>query len=110
MSGPAGSAVQLWNGVDNALSGVEDVVDSVCRTLAWPLIQLVDMVDGEPEALRARAGDWDALAAQVRELALSHRGVREAEQPGWRSPGWRSATPKRPEREPTTYCSPASPR
>ncbi|MGK5440850.1 WXG100 family type VII secretion target [Micromonospora sp. URMC 105] len=85
MSGPAGSAVQLWNGIDNALSGVEDVVDSVCRTLAWPLIQLVDMVDGEPEALRARAGEWDALAAQVRELALSHRGVREAEQAGWRS-------------------------
>ncbi|TDB77130.1 WXG100 family type VII secretion target [Micromonospora sp. KC723] len=85
MSGPAGSAVELWNGIDNALSGVEDVVDSVCRTLAWPLIQLVDMVDGEPEALRARAADWDVLAGQVRELALGHRAVREAEQPGWQS-------------------------
>ncbi|GGO18594.1 WXG100 family type VII secretion target [Micromonospora parathelypteridis] len=86
MSGPAGSAVQLWNGLDSALSGVQDAVDSVCRTLAWPLIQLVDMVDGEPAALRAKAAEWDALAAQVRELAEGHRGVREASQPGWRSP------------------------
>ncbi|TDC41304.1 hypothetical protein [Micromonospora sp. KC213] len=85
MSGPAGSAVELWNGIDNALSGVEAVVDSVCRTLAWPLIQLVDMVDGEPAALRARAAEWDVLAGQVRELAMGHRAVREAEQPGWRS-------------------------
>ncbi|SIM67439.1 WXG100 family type VII secretion target [Micromonospora cremea] len=86
MSGPAGSAVQLWNGLDNALSGVEDAVDSVCRTLAWPLIQLVDMVDGEPAVLRAKAAEWDALAGQVRDLAQGHRGVREAAQPGWRSP------------------------
>ncbi|WP_406069500.1 WXG100 family type VII secretion target [Micromonospora sp. NBC_01638] len=86
MSGPAGSAVQLWNGLDNALSGVQDAVDSVCRTLAWPLIQVVDMVDGEPAALRAKAAEWDALAAQVRDLAQGHRGVREAAQPGWRSP------------------------
>ncbi|MFG1869751.1 WXG100 family type VII secretion target [Micromonospora arborensis] len=86
MSGPAGSAVQLWNGLDSALSGVQDAVNSVCRTLAWPLIQLVDMVDGEPDALRAKAAEWDALAAQVRELADGHRGAREAAQPGWRSP------------------------
>ncbi|MGS2617452.1 WXG100 family type VII secretion target [Micromonospora sp. LZ34] len=86
MSGPAGSAVQLWNGIDNALSGVHEAVDSVCRTLAWPLIQLVDMVDGEPAALRAKATEWDALAAQVRELAQHHRGAREAAQAGWRSP------------------------
>ncbi|MGK5740738.1 WXG100 family type VII secretion target [Micromonospora sp. URMC 103] len=86
MSGPAGSAVQLWNGLDNALSGVEDAVDSVCRTLAWPLIQLVDMVDGEPAALQAKATEWDALAAQVRELAQGHRSTREAAQPGWRAP------------------------
>ncbi|SCF13741.1 hypothetical protein GA0070607_5995 [Micromonospora coriariae] len=86
MSGPAGSAVQLWNGLDNALSGVEDAVDSVCRTLAWPLIQIVDMVDGEPAVLRAKAAEWDALAGQVRELAQGHRGAREAAQPGWRSP------------------------
>ncbi|MGW3615033.1 WXG100 family type VII secretion target [Micromonospora sp. NPDC005163] len=86
MSGPAGSAVQLWNGLDNALSGVEAAVDSVCRTLAWPLIQLVDMVDGEPAVLRAKAAEWDALAGQVRDLAQVHRGDREAAQPGWRSP------------------------
>ncbi|MFC3502376.1 WXG100 family type VII secretion target [Micromonospora krabiensis] len=86
MSGPAGSAVQLWNGLDNALSGVEAAVDSVCRTLAWPLIQLVDMVDGEPAALQAKAAEWDALAAQVRDLAQTHRGTREAAQVGWRSP------------------------
>ncbi|MER7420376.1 hypothetical protein ABT346_26940 [Micromonospora peucetia] len=86
MSGPAGTAVELWNGIDNALSSVDKVVDSVCRTLAWPLIQLVDLVDGEPAALRAKATEWDALAAQVRELAVNHRGVREAEQAGWRSP------------------------
>ncbi|MEK8105142.1 WXG100 family type VII secretion target [Micromonospora sp. M12] len=85
MSGPAGSAVQLWNGLDSALSGVEDAVNSVCRTLAWPLIQLVDMVDGEP-ALRAKAAEWDALATQVRDLAQGHRGVRESAQAGWRSP------------------------
>ncbi|MBG6065965.1 WXG100 family type VII secretion target [Micromonospora ureilytica] len=86
MSGPAGSAVQLWNGLDSALSGVEDAVNSVCRTLAWPLIQLVDMVDGEPAVLRAKAAEWDALAAQVRDLAQGHRGVRESAQVGWRSP------------------------
>lgn len=86
MSGPAASAVQLWNGIDNALSGVHEAVDSVCRTLAWPLIQLVDLVDGEPAALRAKATEWDALAAQVRELAQGHRGAREAAQAGWRSP------------------------
>ncbi|WBB68869.1 WXG100 family type VII secretion target [Micromonospora sp. WMMD812] len=86
MSGPAGSAVQLWNGLDNALSGVQDAVDSVCRTLAWPLIQLVDMVDGEPAALRAKAAEWDALAGQIRDLAQGHRGTREAAQVGWRSP------------------------
>ncbi|MEH1170074.1 hypothetical protein V6V47_32320 [Micromonospora sp. CPCC 205539] len=86
MSGPAGSAVQLWNGLDSALSGVEAAVDSVCRTLAWPLIQLVDMVDGEPAALRAKAAEWDALAAQLRDLAQGHRGTRESAQVGWRSP------------------------
>ncbi|MET8041334.1 hypothetical protein ABZU25_10735 [Micromonospora sp. NPDC005215] len=86
MSGPAGSAVELWNGLDSALSGVQDAVDSVCRTLAWPLIQLVELVDGEPEVLRAKAAEWDALAAQVRDLAQGHRGVRESAQPGWRSP------------------------
>ncbi|MET7818661.1 WXG100 family type VII secretion target [Micromonospora zamorensis] len=86
MSGPAGSAVQLWNGLDNALSGVEDAVNSVCRTLAWPLIQLVDLVDGEPAVLRAKASEWDALAAQVRDLAQGHRGTRESAQAGWRSP------------------------
>ncbi|MGC5285334.1 WXG100 family type VII secretion target [Micromonospora sp. DT231] len=86
MSGPAGSAVELWNGLDSALSGVEDAVNSVCRTLAWPLIQLVDLVDGEPEILRAKAAEWDALATQVRDLAQGHRGVRESAQPGWRSP------------------------
>ncbi|WP_330441140.1 WXG100 family type VII secretion target [Micromonospora sp. NBC_00821] len=86
MSGPAGSAVQLWNGLDSALSGVQDAVDSVCRTLAWPLIQLVDMVDGEPAVLRAKAAEWDALAAQVRDLAQGHRGARESAQAGWRSP------------------------
>ncbi|WP_433393539.1 WXG100 family type VII secretion target [Micromonospora sp. KLBMP9576] len=86
MSGPAGTAVELWNGIDGALSGVDKVVDSVCRTLAWPLIQLVDLVDGEPVVLRAKAAEWDALAGQVREVAVRHRGVREAEQVGWRSP------------------------
>jgi hypothetical protein len=86
MSGPAGTAVELWNGLDNALSGVEEAVNSVCRTLAWPLIQLVDMVDGEPAALLAKATEWDGLAAQVRELAQGHRSSREAAQPGWRSP------------------------
>ncbi|QGN48916.1 WXG100 family type VII secretion target [Micromonospora sp. WMMD558] len=86
MSGPAGTAVELWNGLDNALSGVDRAVDGVCRTLAWPLIQLVDLVDGEPAALRAKATEWDALAVEVRELAMGHRGVREAEQAGWRSP------------------------
>ncbi|WP_030490921.1 WXG100 family type VII secretion target [Micromonospora chokoriensis] len=86
MSGPAGSAVQLWNGLDSALSGVEDAVNSVCRTLAWPLIQLVDLVDGEPAVLRAKAAEWDALATQVRDLAQGHRGARESAQAGWRSP------------------------
>lgn len=86
MSGPAGSAVQLWNGLDSALSGVQEAVDSVCRTLAWPLIQLVDMVDGEPAVLRAKAAEWDALATQVRDLAQGHRGTRETAQTGWRSP------------------------
>ncbi|MFY1615148.1 WXG100 family type VII secretion target [Micromonospora sp. WMMD736] len=86
MSGPAGSAVQLWNGLDNALSGVEDAVNSVCRTLAWPLIQLVDLVDGEPAMLRAKAAEWDALATQVRDLAQGHRATRESAQVGWRSP------------------------
>ncbi|MFC4018663.1 WXG100 family type VII secretion target [Micromonospora sp. GCM10011542] len=86
MSGPAGSAVQLWNGLDSALSGVEDAVNSVCRTLAWPLIQLVDMVDGEPAVLHAKAAEWDALGAQLRDLAQGHRGAREAAQIGWRSP------------------------
>ncbi|MCM0677939.1 WXG100 family type VII secretion target [Micromonospora phytophila] len=86
MSGPAGSAVELWKGLDSALSTVDSAVDSVCRTLAWPLIQLVDLVDGEPEVLRAHATQWDAVAARVREIALAHRGVRQAEQAGWRSP------------------------
>ncbi|MGW5581861.1 hypothetical protein [Micromonospora chokoriensis] len=86
MSGPAGSAVELWNGLDNALSGVEDAVNSVCRTLAWPLIQIVELVDGEPAVLRAKAAEWDALATQVRDLAQGHRGVRESAQAGWVSP------------------------
>ncbi|MGB2571469.1 WXG100 family type VII secretion target [Micromonospora citrea] len=86
MSGPAGSAVELWNNIDGALSTVDKAVDSVCRTLAWPLIQLVDMVDGDPEVLRAHATQWDAVAARVREIALNHRSVREAERAGWRSP------------------------
>ncbi|MCZ7374147.1 WXG100 family type VII secretion target [Micromonospora sp. WMMC250] len=86
MSGPAGSAVELWNGLDNALSGVEDAVNSVCRTLAWPLIQIVELVDGEPAVLRAKAAEWDALATQVRDLAQGHRGTRESAQAGWVSP------------------------
>ena len=86
MSGPAGSAVALWNDLTGVLSGVQEWVDSVCKVVAWPLIQLVDMVDGDPGALRAAAERWDAAAAGLGQLAQEHAARRATEMTSWRSP------------------------
>ncbi|WP_033340047.1 WXG100 family type VII secretion target [Catenuloplanes japonicus] len=99
MSGPAGTAVELYKSMDNALSGVEEAVNSVCKVLAWPLIQLVDLVDGDPATLTARAADWDALAAEVRALAEEHRAVRLAEQGSWAAESGRAYAAKMAETE-----------
>ncbi|MFI5844408.1 WXG100 family type VII secretion target [Catenuloplanes sp. NPDC051500] len=99
MSGPAGTAVELYRSMDSALSGVEEAVNSVCKVLAWPLIQLVDLVDGDPATLTARAADWDALAAEVRALANEHRAAREADQGNWNAESGRAYAQKMAETE-----------
>jgi uncharacterized protein YukE len=99
MSGPAGTAVELYRSMDSALSGVEEAVNSVCKVLAWPLIQLVDLVDGDPATLTARAADWDGLAADVRALATEHRAAREADQASWNAESGRAYAQKMAETE-----------
>lgn len=84
MPGPASSAVQLWDNIGNFLSTVATPITELVKLLAWPLTALLDLVDGDPAALRAKAAWWDAQATSLRTFVANHRRDRQANVEGWK--------------------------
>ncbi|GAU70024.1 hypothetical protein SSP35_16_00190 [Streptomyces sp. NBRC 110611] len=86
MSGPASTAVSAYNKVNDWMSGMSDVVDSIMRPLVEPLADQLECVTGDPETLKEAAKLWREKASEFREIVADQRRDRADLSHEWTGP------------------------